>query len=142
LTAEPEPNAAQSFPVDLPPADIDALIARGRTQGALSSDDLVTALKDVELTPEIINALVEWVHGTGIAYVDIDAVDRDPAVLDEVLADAIEAEPTPPAGVAVVTPLRPPIVPKKPARTRGSRPAPDSVPYDDGRGGAADPVRM
>ena len=41
-----------SFPGDLPDAEIEDLLALGRRKGALSSDDLVTALKDVELTPD------------------------------------------------------------------------------------------
>ncbi len=50
---------------------------------------------------------------------------------------------TPPEGVAVVTPLRavPEVKPAKKARApRAARN--DAVPYDDGRGGAGDPVRM
>ncbi|MEY2424824.1 MAG: polymerase primary sigma factor [Actinomycetota bacterium] len=126
-----------SFPGDLPDAEIEALVALGRVKGVLSSDDLVTALKDVELTPELINEVVEWVARAGIGYEDIDAVDR--AGAQEVLVE-VHDHPTPPQGVAVVRPLRPV---EKPKRVRAPRaPRGDAVPYDDGRGGAGDPVRM
>ncbi len=127
-----------SFPGPLPPAEIEKLLAVGRVSGVLSADDLVTALKDVELTPELINSVVDWVRGNGIQYADIDAEDR--AGAQEVL---VEDPITPPEGVAVVRPLRPVAEPKakKPRAPRAPR-TPDAVPYDDGRGGAADPVRM
>jgi RNA polymerase primary sigma factor len=125
-----------SFPADLPDAEIEQLLARGRTKGVLSSDDLVTALKDVELTPELINSVVEWVARAGIGYEDIDAVDR--AGAQEVLVE----DHIPPT-VGVVRPLRPPIEkPKRARATRAPRGGADVVPYDDGRGGAGDPVRM
>ena len=129
-----------SFPADLPQDEIERLLTLGRVKGGLSSDDLVTALKDVELTPELINSVVAWVRHAGITYEDIDAEDR--AGAQEVLVEV--AEPiTPPEGVAVVRPLRP--LPetkaKKPRAPRAPRVV-DTVPYDDGRGGASDPVRM
>ncbi len=126
----------ESFPGDLPEPEIEELLTLGRVRGVLSSDDLVTALKDVELTPELINAVVEWVNGAGIRYEDIDAVDR--AGAQEVL---VEDPITPPAGVAVVRPLRPEPKARKPRVARATR-GNDAVPYDDGRGGAGDPVRM
>ncbi|MEY2469535.1 MAG: polymerase primary sigma factor, partial [Actinomycetota bacterium] len=129
-----------SFPGDLPPDEVEQLLTVGRVKGVLSSDDLVTALKDVELTPELINSLVDWVRHAGIKYEDIDAEDR--AGAQEVLVEV--AEPiTPHEGVAVVRPLRAGAEPKakKPRAARAPRAA-DAVPYDDGRGGASDPVRM
>ncbi|MEY2399693.1 MAG: polymerase primary sigma factor, partial [Actinomycetota bacterium] len=128
-----------SFPADLPDAEIEELVALARIKGVLSSHDLVTALKDIELTPELINDVVGWVNREGIAYEDIDVQDR--AAAQDVLVE--DPMLTPPAGVAVVTPLRtvPEIKPVK--KTRSPRAARnDAVPYDDGRGGAGDPVRM
>ena len=127
-----------AFPGDLPSVEIEELLALARIKGVLSSDDLVTALKDVELTPELINEVVEWVTREGITYEDIDVEDR--AAAQDVLVE--DPMLTPPEGVAVVTPLR--AVPDaKPKKARAPRlPRVDSVPYDDGRGGAGDPVRM
>ena len=128
-----------SFPADLPASEIEELLALGRTKGVLSSDDLVAALKDVELTPELINDVVDWVTREGITYEDIDVQDR--AAAQDVLVEDLMH--TPPEGVAVVTPLRavPEVKPAKKARApRAARN--DAVPYDDGRGGAGDPVRM
>ena len=126
-----------SFGSEVPQAEIEALLARGRVSGQLSSDDLVEALKDVELTPELINSVVGRVTSEGIAYQDIDVEDR--AAAQDVL---VEDHITPPEGVAVVTPLHsiPEAKPKKPRAPRAPRN--DAVPYDDGRGGAGDPVRM
>jgi RNA polymerase primary sigma factor len=124
-----------SFPLDLPETEIEELMALARVKGVLSSEDLVTALKDVELTPELINAVVAWVNAAGIRYEDIDAVDRASAQ-DVLVDDAL----TTTADVAVVRPLRA-TPPKRVRAPRGARAA-DAVPYDDGRGGAADPVRM
>ncbi|MBA2607801.1 MAG: RNA polymerase sigma factor RpoD [Actinobacteria bacterium] len=129
-----------SFPGDLPTAEIEELLALARVKGVLSSDDLVIALKDVELTPELINEVVDWVTREGITYEDIDVEDR--AAAQDVLVE--DPMLTPPEGVAVVTPLR--AVPEvKPAAKKARAPRAarnDAVPYDDGRGGAGDPVRM
>ena len=135
-----DPQPISSFPGDLPTAEIEELLALARVKGVLSSDDLVTALKDVELTPELINEVVDWVTREGITYEDIDVEDR--AAAQDVLAE--DPTLTPPEGVAVVTPLRPVVPAAKPAKkARAPRQARnDAVPYDDGRGGAGDPVRM
>ena len=74
--SEANSHSLESFPGDLPEGEIEELLALGRVKGVLSSEDLVKALKDVELTPELINDLVEWVTRAGIRYEDIDAVDR------------------------------------------------------------------
>jgi RNA polymerase primary sigma factor len=123
-----------SFPGDIPESEIEELLALARVKGVLSSEDLVTALKDVELTPELINAVVDWVNHAGIRYEDIDAVDRASA------QDVLTEESVAANDVAVVRQLRV----EKPKRVRAPR-APrgqNDVPYDDGRGGAGDPVRM
>ena len=133
-------HSLESFPGDLPDTEIEELLALGRVKGVLSSEDLVKALKDVELTPELINDLVEWVTRAGIRYEDIDAVDRASAqdvLVEEALTPTVDVE------VAVVRPLRPPVEkPKKVRVPRLPRGSSDAVPYDDGRGGAGDPVRM
>ncbi|HUR77285.1 MAG TPA: RNA polymerase sigma factor RpoD [Acidimicrobiales bacterium] len=123
------------FPGDLPEAEVEELLALGRVKGFLTQDDLMSVVKDVELNPELISALPEWVVAAGIRFEDIDAIDR--AAAQDVLVDDTVATID-----AVVRPLRAPV--EKPKRARAPRPtrSSDAVPYDDGRGGAGDPVRM
>jgi RNA polymerase primary sigma factor len=119
-----------SFPGDIPETEIEELLALGRVKGFLTQADLVAVVKDEELDPDLINALIAWVPRVGIRFEDIDAIDR--AAAQEVLD-----EPVPEVGV--VRQLRV----EKPKRVRAPRAAPTAdVPYDDGRGGAGDPVRM
>ncbi|MDP1795511.1 MAG: RNA polymerase sigma factor [Acidimicrobiales bacterium] len=123
---------AQPLDPSVPPsAKLEELVALGRVKGAVSSDEVVTFFKDVELTPELINAIVSRVTEEGIEYEDLDVEDR--AAAQDVLVEPITEE------NAVVRPLKA-TAPKKPRAPRGSRS--EGVPYDDGRGGAGDPVRM
>jgi RNA polymerase primary sigma factor len=122
-----------SFPGDIPESEIEELLALGRVKGFLTQDDLVAVVKDEELDPDLINALIAWVKQVGVHFEDIDVIDR--AAAQEVLDD-------PAADVGVVRPLRAPI--ERPKRVRAPRAprAGGDVPYDDGRSGAGDPVRM
>jgi RNA polymerase primary sigma factor len=118
-----------SFPGDIPESEIEELLALGRVKGFLTQADLVAVVKDEELDPELINALIAWVGQVGMRFEDIDAIDR--AAAQEVLDEPVEG--------AVVRQLRA----EKPTRVRAPRqPRGADVPYDDGRGGAGDPVRM
>ena len=127
---------AQPLHPPVPPeAKLEELVALGRVKGAVSSDEVVTFFKDVELTPELINTIVDRVTEEGIQYEDLDVEDR--AAAQDVLVEPLTEE------TAVVRPLRSAeakTVAKKPRAAKGSRS--DGVPYDDGRGGAGDPVRM
>ncbi len=124
---------ADAFDGPAPDTKLEELVALGRVKGEVSSDEVVTFFKDVELTPELINTTVARLNDEGIVYQDLDVEDR--AAAQDVLVEPITEE------NAVVRPLRPEkAVAKKPRAPRGSRN--DAVPYDDGRGGAGDPVRM
>lgn len=124
---------ADAFDGPAPDTKLEELVALGRVKGEVSSDEVVTFFKDVELTPELINTTVARLNDEGIVYQDLDVEDR--AAAQDVLVEPITEE------NAVVRPLRPEkAVAKKPRAPRGSRS--DAVPYDDGRGGAGDPVRM
>ncbi|MEY2417863.1 MAG: polymerase primary sigma factor [Actinomycetota bacterium] len=120
-----------SFPGDIPASEIEELLRLGRVKGYLTQDDLMTVVKDAELDQELIDALPQWVVAAGFRWQDIDAIDR--AAAQEVLDDPTTPE------VAVVRQLRV----EKPKRVRAPRASRQAdVPYDDGRGGAGDPVRM
>jgi RNA polymerase primary sigma factor len=114
-----------------PEPKLEELVALGRVKGAVSSDEVVTFFKDVELDPELINSIVKRLTDEGIDYQDLDVEDR--AAAQDVLAEPITEE------TAVVRPIKS-VAAKKPRAARGARN--DAVPYDDGRGGAGDPVRM
>ena len=114
------------LPEDVPEAEFDRLLAAGKARGSLTTGDLVTVLEGVELSPELINAIVARVQGEGILYDDTEDAEA-------------EADPDP---LAPVTEGRPP--PVAPVR---SRPAPVALSSDfdtDARGGgpSEDPVRM
>lgn len=51
---------------DVDPAEWSALIAFGRRQGELSTEDIVEALRDVELSPEVIDAVRSSIEKIGI----------------------------------------------------------------------------
>jgi RNA polymerase primary sigma factor len=104
----PVPTAPEGVPADA----FAALVARGRAGGSLTLDEVVSALRHVELTPEVIDSVRLHLAAERI-------------VLDEHL-DPADDPPTPPRGVplAVVPPL-PAAGPRPPAPT--SAPAPDPV---------------
>ena len=112
--------------------DFDRVLAAGRERGSLNADDLMTVLEAVELTPELIDSVVERVRAAGIVYDEPDAAAEAAVVLHDVdiVGDGAEV---------VVLPL-----PVK--AQRAPRVPPPSVPNvdrgDADRGGGADPVRM
>ena len=96
------------------------LLEKGRARGTVNADDVMAVLHSVELTPELIDAVIAAVRSEGIAYEDSE-VDK--------------ASGPPPA-----LPVRPSSIPKHRKVVR--RPLAEA-PHDDGRpGGAADPVRL
>ena len=85
----------------LPAAEFDKLLAAGRAHGSLTPDDLMTVLSSVELSPELIDAVVARVRAEGIVY--DDAEDHDVAVAEVDLhavpasPRTVKVTPTPPA---------------------------------------------
>jgi RNA polymerase primary sigma factor len=104
------------------------LLAAGRERGSLTPDDLMDVLESVELSPELIDAVVARVQAEGIAY-------EDPVVEARHEALELDDEPTPPP------PTKAPAA--KAARVVVPGLGPDR-PEEDGRltGPGADPVRM
>src|SRR5581483_2819230 len=86
--ADDKPDAAPSLAtvaaVELPPGvsqlDFDAALAVGREKGHLSQDELIEALHAVELTPEVLAALLALIQAEGVALVE----EEDEEPLDEV----------------------------------------------------------
>ncbi|MEO7443085.1 MAG: RNA polymerase sigma factor RpoD, partial [Acidimicrobiales bacterium] len=103
------------------------LLAAGRLKGTLGPDDLMTVLASVELSPELIDAVVTRVQVEGIVY--DDAEDAEAAV-----AEVAEVDADPP-------PAAPPAAVRPPAR-RPSPPVAAGRADPDSRGLGADPVRM
>jgi RNA polymerase primary sigma factor len=74
-----QPGAAASETIDaptepggvldvLPASQFDALIRMGRTRGGLTQDDVMTVLRSVELSAELIVEVVEQIKGAGIEF--------------------------------------------------------------------------
>jgi RNA polymerase primary sigma factor len=122
---------ALSTPEGVPAEEFARLLAAGRQRGSLAPEDIVEVLESVELSPELIDAVVARVRIEGITYVDADAdVAREPIDPSDV-----DIEPMPPPAKAGVV-----------GAARTGPVAREAVePVDaDGRvaGPGADPVRM
>src|SRR5437868_4924797 len=59
-----------SVPEGVPAEEFAALLAAGKERGSLSPDEIVPVLKTVDLTPELIDAVVDRVRAEGINYED------------------------------------------------------------------------
>src|ERR687892_380914 len=68
------PHNALPVPEGVPADEFVNLIAIGKERGTLTPDDLMPVLKTVELTPELIDAVVNRVRADGILYEDPDEV--------------------------------------------------------------------
>ncbi|HEX2038211.1 MAG TPA: RNA polymerase sigma factor RpoD [Acidimicrobiales bacterium] len=119
---------ALSTPEGVPAEAFTRLLAAGRERGSLTPDDVIEVLRSVELSPELIDAVVARVRAEGIAYEDPDAE------VGQVVIDLDDADATPPP------PTKSP-VPKAPRIVAGG--AAERL-EEDGRisGPGADPVRM
>ncbi|HUQ39342.1 MAG TPA: RNA polymerase sigma factor RpoD [Acidimicrobiales bacterium] len=116
-----------SLPDGVPAEELEKVLAAGRERGGLTAEDLMPVLEAVELSPEVIDAVIDVVRSEGIAYTD------------ETIADA--------EAVTEIDHDEPVVVAEAPTKTgrRPLRPKRPAVPaYDDGRpsSGSADPVRM
>jgi RNA polymerase primary sigma factor len=57
--------------------DFDAALAAGRAKGHLTPDELIEALHNVELTPEVLGTLLARINAEGVALVEDDVDDLD-----------------------------------------------------------------
>ncbi|MDQ1375102.1 MAG: polymerase primary sigma factor [Actinomycetota bacterium] len=85
-----------STPPGVPADDFERLLETGRQRGSLTPDDLMIVLEAVELSPELIDAVVLRVRAEGIVYEDDeDTVEEDDEPTTEV--PAVPIAPTPAA---------------------------------------------
>ena len=108
-----------------PTPDFVALLLLGRERGWLSPDDLITVLQGVELSPALIDAVVDRVRAEGVEWRDENAADGDDTGGGPAPAAAAPTGRPEPAG----------------ARPRAVRSL-DEEADGGGAGPAADPVRL
>jgi RNA polymerase primary sigma factor len=60
------------LPAGVSQIHFDAALAAGRAKGALSADELIEVLHNVELTPEVLVALLSRINAEGVPLVDDD----------------------------------------------------------------------
>ena len=140
-----------STPSGVPEGDFNRLLEAGKQRGSLTPDDLITVLKDVELSPELIVAVVSRVRAEGIQYIEDDEDEElDDAELEEIAREQAKADAAVDAGEAPADALpaveadTEPDLPKPVPLPRPSRPR-ASFDRDDGGmagGPGADGVRM
>jgi len=82
-TDGPSDSIATSLPPGLKPEVFEEVLERGRAQGVLTPDDLVEAVREVELSPELIDQLVRRVGEEGIAFQEPALETTDETVLDD-----------------------------------------------------------
>jgi len=61
-----------ALPAGVSQIDFDAALAAGREKGRLTPDELIEALHNVELTPEVLSVLLARINAEGVAFVDDD----------------------------------------------------------------------
>jgi len=64
-----------ALPAGVSQVDFDAALAAGRKKGHLTPDELIDALHNVELTPEVLATLLTRINAEGVALVDEDVDD-------------------------------------------------------------------
>src|SRR5437660_6956715 len=98
-----ESTPTLSIPPGVPEAEFEALLITGKQRGVLTADDLMTALEDVELSPELIDGVRERLATEGIKLDEEADVDEDEEEEDEdeqeppLDASPVVTEPTPAA---------------------------------------------
>ncbi|MBA3654917.1 MAG: RNA polymerase sigma factor RpoD [Actinobacteria bacterium] len=123
----PDDNAT-SVPEGLPADEFIGLIAVGKQKGTLTPDDVMPVLKTVELTPELIDGVVNRLRSEGIVYDDPDeAVINEPIVADDATGEVPAVETA--AGKRRAHRRLSMLLGRLPEEARGT-------------GGGSDPVRM
>jgi len=78
-----------STPAGVAPEEFVLLLAQGRSRGFLTQDDLMEVLRRVELTPDVIAAVIDRIRHEGIVFEDEPDVVLD-ADLEAIAAEAEE----------------------------------------------------
>ena len=131
---------------DLSPEALEGLIAKGRARGTLALDDVVSVLKSVELSADLIVEVKNILAASGIELDEqvphaeeddeeiVAAVVKGDAATAKVVK-AVEAADAPGTADADTTEVAHPAPRRRAPRATEGR-------ADHGRGGSADPVRM
>jgi RNA polymerase primary sigma factor len=108
------------------------LLEKGRAHGTVTADDVAAVLHSVELTPEVIDAVIGAVQAEGITFVDTHEATEDHGA-----AHGHD-------GHAVATPVKSKVSPpptKAPAKARRAR-VQEPEDHDGRPSGVSDPVRL
>jgi RNA polymerase primary sigma factor len=132
-------------PAGVSPDEVSRLLAQGRARQALTVDDVMAVLKNVELSEDLIDNVRRRLSDEGISL-DEGEVELNGADLlvpeEPVPVPPAFATPAPAAVGPEATFLPPPPAPPAPARQPRRAPeVDDAARADTGRGGSSDPVR-
>jgi RNA polymerase primary sigma factor len=76
-------------PEGIASSDFDRLLASGRQRGYLTQDDLILVLQSVDLSPELIEDVLDRVREEGIEYLEETRREVAPVELAEAVAEAV-----------------------------------------------------
>jgi RNA polymerase primary sigma factor len=77
-----------TLPAGVSQVDFDAALAAGREKGHLTPDELIEALHNVELTPEVLGTLLARINAEGVALVEDDVEELSKEVEEQARAVA------------------------------------------------------
>jgi RNA polymerase primary sigma factor len=113
-----------ALPLGVSQVDFDAALAAGREKGHLTQDELIDALHNVELTPEVLGTLLARINAEGVALVDDD--------VEELTQEIGGGDPAPPPVPATTNGQK-----GTRRKANGKRP---TAPATESSGSAEDPV--
>ena len=113
-----------ALPLGVSQVDFDAALAAGREKGHLTQDELIDALHNVELTPEVLGTLLARINAEGVALVDDD--------VEELTQEIGGGDPAPPPAPATTNGQK-----GTRRKANGKRP---TAPATESSGSAEDPV--
>jgi len=82
-------GSVQRAPEGIPVEDFERLLASGRHRGYLTQEDLILVLQAVDLSPALIDEVVERVRAEGIEYLEESRGEVAPVELAEAVAEAV-----------------------------------------------------
>jgi RNA polymerase primary sigma factor len=101
-------GSVRPAPEGIPIEDFERLLASGRQRGYLAQDDLILVLQSVDLSPELIDEVLERVRAEGIEYLEDPARESAPVELSEAVAEAVAEGVIDALGVELEAPKAPP----------------------------------